>query len=58
MAIIGPKIIALGDIVFIRAQISPARQKIPRSCHIWLIEIRIIIPIAVSIFPLNGTLRL
>ncbi|MCK7521378.1 MAG: hypothetical protein MZV64_28690 [Ignavibacteriales bacterium] len=34
IAIIGPKIMALGDIVFIIAQIRPARQKMPRSRQI------------------------
>ncbi len=54
----GPKITALGDIVFIRAQISPARQISPLSVQMWLIDIRITIPMAVSTFPLKGTLRL
>jgi hypothetical protein len=33
MAIIGPNIIALGDIVFMTAHTSPARQKSPFSRH-------------------------
>ena len=34
MAIIGPKMTALGDIVFSKAQISPERQNNPRSVHL------------------------
>lgn len=34
MAIIGPKMTALGDMVFIKAQINPARQKSPLPVQI------------------------
>jgi hypothetical protein len=34
IATIGPKMTALGDMVFIKAHISPARQNKPRSFHL------------------------
>ena len=58
MATIGPKITALGDMVFNKAQIIPARQNKPLSSHLYMAEMRIIMPMAVKIFPLNGTRKL
>ena len=58
MAIIGPKITALGEMVFIKAVISPALHIKPFSFQIKLTEIKMIIPMAVRILPLNGILRL
>ncbi len=58
IAIIGPKITALGDIVFISAQINPDLQNNPLSLHLYAAEIISTKPIAVSIFPLNGIRRL
>ena len=58
MAIMGPKMTALGEMVFMMAQIRPARQKSPFSLQVEPIEIRMTMPIPVRTFPLNGTLRL
>jgi hypothetical protein len=49
---------ALGDIVFMIAQIRPALQNIPRLFQICPIEMSMIRPIAVRMFPLKGILRL
>lgn len=58
MAIIGPKITALGDTDFIKAQIKPDRQIKPLSFHLKLIETRRMIPIDVRKILLKGTRRL
>lgn len=58
MATMGPMITALGDMVFIRAQIRPALQKTPFEVHLKLVETRMIIPMAVSTLELKGIRRL
>ena len=58
MAIIGPRMTAMGDIDFMRAQINPLRQMSPFSVHWRDIDTKRIIPMAVRKFPAKGTLKL
>jgi hypothetical protein len=56
--IIGPKMIALGEIDFISAHIIPARQISPFSFQIWRNEINNQTLIKERIIPERGILRL
>ena len=58
MPSMGPKMMALGEMDFISAQISPARQNKPLSVQTCPIDTKIMMPMAVRIFPVNGTRRL
>jgi hypothetical protein len=56
--VIGPRITALGEIDFMMAQMSPARQIIPVSLHnCWLAMMKITVKRASNV-PAKGNCRL
>ncbi len=58
MPTIGPRMTALGDTDFIRAQTSAVRQMRPRSGDARWLAVRMATPTAASALPANGTRRL